>query len=117
MPRIAFATSLNSVYFRQAKEYQIPDSKSISPFAATSRSLNRRYTTGIFGFKGEIHREFTSQRLIQRHPALAIRDSDYWIMNCGNELIASHGDIWSTKTMEMYAGLYLLTVYLNESPG
>jgi len=40
---------------------------------------------------------------------LSMQNSDYWIMNCGKELIASHGDIWSTKTMEMYAALYRLT--------
>ncbi|HWC61427.1 MAG TPA: hypothetical protein VHC44_17170 [Verrucomicrobiae bacterium] len=45
---------------------------------------------------------------------LAMQDSDYWIVNCGKKLIASHGDIWSTKTMEMYAGLYRLAVYLKE---
>lgn len=47
---------------------------------------------------------------------LAMQDSDYWIMNCGKALIASHGDIWSTKTMEMYAALYRLAVYLKNSP-
>jgi len=43
---------------------------------------------------------------------LSMQRSDYWIMNCGKELIASHGDIWSTATMEMYAGLYRLAAYL-----
>ncbi len=47
---------------------------------------------------------------------LAMQDSDYWIVNCGKPLIASHGDIWSTKTMEMYAGLYRLALYLKEKP-
>lgn len=47
---------------------------------------------------------------------LAMQDSDYWIMNCGKALIASHGDIWSTKTMEMYAALYRVAVYLKNSP-
>ena len=45
---------------------------------------------------------------------LSMQESDYWIMNCGKELIASHGDIWSTKTMEMYAALYRLTAYLRD---
>lgn len=43
---------------------------------------------------------------------LSMPDSDYWIMNCGEELIAGHGDIWSTTTMEMYAGLYRLAAHL-----
>jgi hypothetical protein len=47
---------------------------------------------------------------------LAMQKSDYWIVNCGKELIASHGDIWSTKTMEMYAGLYRLAKYLKDKP-
>jgi len=47
---------------------------------------------------------------------LAMQDSDYWIMNCGKQLIAGHEDIWSTKTMEMYAALYRLAVYLKNSP-
>lgn len=46
---------------------------------------------------------------------LSMQNSDYWIMNCGKDLIASHGDIWSTKTMEMYAGLYRLAVYLKKA--
>jgi len=37
-------------------------------------------------------------------PAMA--DSDYWIVSCGKELIAGHNDVWSTTTMEMYAGLF-----------
>jgi hypothetical protein len=47
---------------------------------------------------------------------LAMRDSDYWIMNCGKTLIASHGDIWSVRDMEMYAGLYRLSVFLKNKP-
>jgi hypothetical protein len=47
---------------------------------------------------------------------LSMRDSDYWIMNCGKALIADHGDIWSERTMEMYAGLYRLAVYLKNTP-
>ncbi len=46
---------------------------------------------------------------------LSMQQSDYWIMNCGRDLIASHGDIWSTKTMEMYAGLYRLAMYLKKA--
>jgi hypothetical protein len=46
---------------------------------------------------------------------LSMQKSDYWIMNCGKELIASHGDIWSTTTMEMYAGLYRLAVHLKRA--
>jgi hypothetical protein len=46
---------------------------------------------------------------------LSMQESDYWIMNCGKELIASHGDIWSTTTMEMYAGLYRLAVHLKRA--
>ena len=51
---------------------------------------------------------------------LAMQQSDYWIMNCGRDLIASHGDIWSTTDMEMYAGLYRLATYLkaqSKGPG
>lgn len=47
---------------------------------------------------------------------LAMQDSNYWIMNCGKELIANHGDIWSTTTMEMYADLYRLALYLEHTP-
>jgi hypothetical protein len=46
---------------------------------------------------------------------LSMQHSDYWIMNCGKELISGHGDIWSTTTMEMYAGLYRLATYLKKS--
>jgi hypothetical protein len=37
-------------------------------------------------------------------PSMA--DSDYWIVSCGKELIKGHNDVWSTTTMEMYAGLF-----------
>lgn len=47
---------------------------------------------------------------------LSMRGSDYWIMNCDKDLIASHGDIWSIKQMEMYAGLYRLALYLKKAP-
>jgi hypothetical protein len=47
---------------------------------------------------------------------LAMRDSDYWIMNCDKVLIASHGDIWSVRDMEMYAAFYRLTAYLKKTP-
>ena len=47
---------------------------------------------------------------------LSMQHSDYWIMNCGKDLIASHGDIWSTTDMEMYAGLYRLAAYLKKTP-
>lgn len=47
---------------------------------------------------------------------LTMRNSDYWIMNCDGELIANHGDIWSTTTMEMYAGLYRLAMFLKNTP-
>jgi len=36
----------------------------------------------------------------------AMPDSDYWIMSCGKELIGGHNDVWSTTTMEMYAGIF-----------
>jgi len=47
---------------------------------------------------------------------LAMQNSDYWIVNCDKDLIASHGDIWSTNDMEMYAGLYRLAAYLKKKP-
>lgn len=152
--------------------------------APLSPSLKRRYTTGIFGDKGQTHRGIRQSKFYTKTPGhqpylinhwivsdkelkptntnadevfaenislkpgrdpyvfftsdppaawtitnqptgkpvtldglpLSMRDSDYWIMNCGKELIASHGDIWSTKTMEMYAGLYRLAVYLKTQP-
>jgi hypothetical protein len=36
----------------------------------------------------------------------SMRDSNYWIVSCGEELIDSHNDVWSTTTMEMYAALF-----------
>jgi hypothetical protein len=36
----------------------------------------------------------------------SMSDSDYWIISCGKELIGNHNDVWSTTTMEMYAGIY-----------
>jgi hypothetical protein len=36
----------------------------------------------------------------------AMRQSDYWIISCGKELIRDHNDIWSTVTMELYAGIF-----------
>ena len=36
-------------------------------------------------------------------PAMA--QSDYWIVSCGKELSGGHNDVWSTTTMEMYAGI------------
>jgi hypothetical protein len=33
-------------------------------------------------------------------------DSDYWIVSCGKELIGGHNDVWSTTTMEVYAGIF-----------
>jgi hypothetical protein len=47
---------------------------------------------------------------------LSMQHSDYWIMSCGKKLVANHGDIWSTTTMEMYAGLYRLAVHLKNAP-
>ena len=47
---------------------------------------------------------------------LAMQSSDYWIINCGKALIASHDDVWSTADMEMYAGLYRLAAYLKKHP-
>jgi hypothetical protein len=37
-------------------------------------------------------------------PSMA--DADYWIVSCGKELISGHNDVWSTTTMEMYAGIF-----------
>ena len=34
--------------------------------------------------------------------------SPYWVVECGEELIADHGDVWSPEAMEVYAGLYRL---------
>lgn len=58
----------------------------------------------------------TDKPVTQDGLPLAMQDSNYWIMNCGKELIASHEDIWSTTTMEMYAGLYRLATYLKNAP-
>lgn len=37
-------------------------------------------------------------------PSMA--DANYWIISCGDELIADHNDVWSLTAMEMYAALY-----------
>ena len=36
----------------------------------------------------------------------AMQLSDYWIISCGKELIRDHNDIWSSITMELYAGIF-----------
>jgi hypothetical protein len=38
--------------------------------------------------------------------APSMADSDYWIVSCGKELIGGHNDVWSTTTMEVYAGIF-----------
>lgn len=57
----------------------------------------------------------TAHPVTYKGQPLAMSDSDYWIMNCGKDLIASHGDIWSTRDMEMYAAFYRLTAYLKKT--
>ncbi len=36
----------------------------------------------------------------------AMKDSDYWVINCDKEIISGHNDIWNPAAMEMYAGLF-----------
>jgi hypothetical protein len=43
-------------------------------------------------------------RLGSMVPAMQL--SDYWIISCGKELIRDHNDIWSSVTMELYAGIF-----------
>jgi hypothetical protein len=38
--------------------------------------------------------------------SITMRDSDYWIVSCGEELIGGHNDVWSITAMEMYAGIF-----------
>ncbi len=38
----------------------------------------------------------------------SMRDSNYWIIECGKEIIGSHNDVWNPAAMETYAAIFRL---------
>lgn len=60
--------------------------------------------------EGDEEELFDGHKIIE-----ARRRSSYWILQCEKELIKDHGDIWNSKAMEVYAGLFRIAIFSRQN--